>query len=626
MIWLRRFFGTPIFLLLVVVLQATIFTNQFTVRLLNPSYYLEIISSGDLYNFVLNDVPQSALEEGRPQESNKTQDPILILSKNLSNDEIIESLNRVIPADWLQSSTESSFTELGTYFVGQSNSFLIEIPLDERIESASLEISQIIKNAEIYDWIFETQIRPQLKGISESELPLEIKITEDSLIESAQNVITEKWIVNQIDSALFEITPYIVGRTDTFTIKINTQELSQSAITETKNILSQGDAYNSIFDNVATPAISSAIKNIPDLPYNISLTEEQLISTLKSSASPEWIQATTESVIDDVALYILGSTDEFNIEVKLDQVKKNSIEGISILIQEKLKERFDSLNPILKETIDTEEITQNVMSQIEPLILSNIPDSINFDEETLISISPDAMDQLQIIREVMKNGYLFSESDFEKILLNSGNLQQFEEIRNYLTGGFKFSDDDYKRILTSQPQGKTLHDNIESIRSLLALSGVFQILLYIVPILIALVFGFLGAKRFINKIIWASSSLLIASIIIFAIWNFIFPIYAYPIIESQITLAITQLITEGTPYFSTQLLVGERLDFVAKWVIEDLINGFVSMSLIYGIGSGFVLGICIVNKFLRSLQKNSRDITEKQKEELVNSFFDLKQD
>ena len=183
MIWLRRFFGTPIFLLLVVVLQATIFTNQFTVRLLNPSYYLEIISSGDLYNFVLNDVPKSALEEGRPQESNKTQDPILILSKNLSNDEIIESLNRVIPADWLQSSTESSFTELGTYFVGQSNSFLIEIPLDERIESASLEISQIIKNAEIYDWIFETQIRPQLKGISESELPLEIKVTEDSLIK-----------------------------------------------------------------------------------------------------------------------------------------------------------------------------------------------------------------------------------------------------------------------------------------------------------------------------------------------------------------------------------------------------------------------------------------------------------
>ena len=139
-----------------------------------------------------------------------------------------------------------------------------------------------------------------------------------------------------------------------------------------------------------------------------------MISTLKSSAPPEWIQATTESVIDDVALYILGSTDEFNIEVKLDKVKKNSIEGISILIQEKLEERFDSLNPILKETIDTEEITQNVISQIEPLILSNIPDSINFDEETLISIfSPDAMDQLQTVREVMKNGYLFSESDFE---------------------------------------------------------------------------------------------------------------------------------------------------------------------------------------------------------------------
>ena len=238
MIWIRRFFGTPIFLLLVVVLQATIFTNQITVRLLNPTYYLEIISSGDLYNFILKDVPKSVLEEGRPQNTSESNDPVWILSKNLSNDEIIDSLNRIIPVDWLQSNTETSFTEVGTYFVGQSDSFSVQIPVDERIEAASLEISQLIKNAEIYDWLFETQIRPQLKGISKTELPLGIQISEDSLINSVQNVITEKWVTNQIDSALFEITPYMVGRTDTFTIKINTQEFSQSAITETKTILS----------------------------------------------------------------------------------------------------------------------------------------------------------------------------------------------------------------------------------------------------------------------------------------------------------------------------------------------------------------------------------------------------
>ena len=50
------------------------------------------------------------------------------------------------------------------------------------------------------------------------------------------------------------------------------------------------------------------------------------------------------------------------------------------------------------------------------------------------------------------------------------------------------------------------------------------------------------------------------------------------------------------------------------------------MSLIYVIGSGSVLGVCIVNKFLRSLQNNKKDITQKQKEELVNTFFDIKQD
>ena len=626
MIWIRRFFGTPIFLLLIVVLQATIFTNQITVRALNPTYYLEIISSGDLYNFILKDVPKSVLEEGRPPNTSESNNPVWILSKNLSNDEIIESLNRIIPVDWLQSNTETSFTEVGTYFVGQSDSFSVQIPVDERIEAASLEISQLIKNAEIYDWLFETQIRPQLKGISKTELPLGIQISEDSLMNSVQNVITEKWVTNQIDSALFEITPYMVGRTDTFTIKINTQEFSQSAITETKTILSQGDTYNSIFDNVATPAISSAIKNIPELPYQISLPEDQLITTLKSSATPEWIQSTTESVIDDVSMYILGTKDEFNIVIPLSPVKKNSVDGISVLLKDQLEERFDSLNPLIEQTIDTDAITSNVMSQIEPLILSNIPDSINFDEKTLLSISPDAMDQLQSVRDVMKNGYIFTESDFEQLLSDSGNLQQFNEIRDYLTGGFKFSDEDYKQILTSQPQGQALHNSIESIRSLLALSGIFQILLYLIPILIALIFGFLGAKMLINKIIWASSSLLISSLVIFVIWNFIFPIYAYPLIESQINLAITQLITEGTPYFSTQLLVGERLDFVAKWIIEDLVNGFISMSLIYVIGSGFVLGVCIVNKFLRSLQNNKKDITQKQKEELVNTFFDIKQD
>ena len=240
-------------------------------------------------------------------------------------------------------------------------------------------------------------------------MPLGIEISEDLLMSSVQNVITEKWITNQIDSALFEITPYIVGRTNTFTIRINTQELSQSAVIQTKTILSQGDIYNSIFDNVATPAISSAVKNIPELPYQISISEDQLISTLKSSATPEWIQSTSESVIDDVSMYILGTKDEFNIVIPLDQVKRNSIAAFSVLVTEKLEEKFDELNPLIKQTLDTDAITANVISQIEPLILSNIPDSINFDETTLLSISPDAMAQLQSVRDVMKNGYIFTE-------------------------------------------------------------------------------------------------------------------------------------------------------------------------------------------------------------------------
>ena len=133
-------------------------------------------------------------------------------------------INEIIPPEWLQSNFESTVKGVGDYVTGRSDEFTISIPVDERVQAASNQITFILNESDLYKLVMENQVRPVVSEASKSELPFDVSVNEDQLMASIQKIISKAWLTGQIDSVLGEVVPYAVGAEDTFAVIVTVDD------------------------------------------------------------------------------------------------------------------------------------------------------------------------------------------------------------------------------------------------------------------------------------------------------------------------------------------------------------------------------------------------------------------
>ena len=105
MIWLRRALTIPSGLLFFLLLLATLVLLQVNDTFLNPDYYPEELRKASIYEFVLVDLLTSALDEARALDAGKVSEELdenPLVTSGLSTEEIVSSVNRAIPPEWVQ--------------------------------------------------------------------------------------------------------------------------------------------------------------------------------------------------------------------------------------------------------------------------------------------------------------------------------------------------------------------------------------------------------------------------------------------------------------------------------------------------------------------------------------------
>ncbi|HBJ30082.1 MAG TPA: hypothetical protein DDY93_01770, partial [Dehalococcoidia bacterium] len=89
---------------------------------LNPQFYSDTLRDADIYNFALNDLPRSALDEARliaPQDIDPSLDENPLVSSGLTTGDLVAALNRALPPEWVQSVVEQVLDEPGDYITGE---------------------------------------------------------------------------------------------------------------------------------------------------------------------------------------------------------------------------------------------------------------------------------------------------------------------------------------------------------------------------------------------------------------------------------------------------------------------------------------------------------------------------
>jgi len=617
MIWVRRIIALPFIIMAFVTFQVGVLAQQTASNLINPSFYLETLAESNIYQFLLTDLPKTALKDVRKANSNP-----IIEQSGLSDEIILTSINEIIPPEWLQTNFESAVTGVGDYVTGRSDEFTISIPVDERVQAASNQITFILNESDLYKLVMENQVRPLVSEASKNELPFDVSVDEDQLMASIQKIISKAWLTGQVDSVLSEVVPYAVGAKDTFAVTVTVDDRVEVAVGEVKVLMAEANAYEALFEGSIAPNISSSIGNSAKLPYGVEISDEEISAILKKTAPPSWMQKTTESILDNATPYLVGRTDEFTISINIEPNKEEAVSDLMALAEQKLNDKLDNLpdcdadevtnilnnpiggipscypaDPALKRQMQnfTKTYITTVISAVRPQIINTIPNLIEFDQDSLRQVvPPETLDSFDQGRALMREGYTFRETDLENLIkqgAGDNSWEQLTTVRNSLSKGIQYNDQDFRvHIETITADGGQTLSMLDQLRGILKLVHMFNLAVYIPTILIAALVGFLGGRGWYQRLIWAAIAMLIASFLVYVIWGPIYSSVAEPIIHVQIDQIASQTSGQIAPQFlATESLVLQQVTNIGKIAISKFVGGISGTALITSIISVIII-------------------------------------
>ena len=325
MIWLRRILTIPLVLALLLLLLVALVVLQVSGTFLDPDYYPKLLRESDAYEFLLVDVMTSALEEAReldeedlPEEFE--ENPLVTLG--LSTEEIVSSINRAMPPEYVQDIVEQVFEEMGKYVTGERDEFTVTIQAGEQGETLVQEVKALLRKADAYSLLYEGLVTPAVEDAVVEGLPFGLEVSSERLVESARRVAPPDWVQTNVEAALDELTPYIVGDRDTFEVKVELSDRAELALEEVKALLRESDAYDLVYDEVIAPQVEESLGEIVELPYGITVTNDEVLSALRQAAPPDWVQEQAERVIDEASPYLTGRSETLDISVLLADNKR----------------------------------------------------------------------------------------------------------------------------------------------------------------------------------------------------------------------------------------------------------------------------------------------------------------
>ena len=140
----------------------------------------------------------------------------------------------------------------------------------------------------------------------------------------------------------------------------------------------------------------------------------------------------------------------------------------------------------------------------------------------------------------------------------------------------------------------------------------FNMAVYIPSLLLAAIVGFLGGRRWIQRLIWAAATMFVASILVYAIWGPVYSSIAEPIIHVQIDQIASQASGQIAPQFlATESLVVQQVTNIGKIAISKFISGISGTALITSILSlAIIIGCVILNRLNSKKEEIEATVTE----------------
>lgn len=608
MIWFRRVLTIPLIFIFVLLFVVTLLVTHVNGTLGSPEYYTDQLRQADVYNFLYDEVVPAALDEVEMDEQDFEIDIPAIKDKAAS------TVREILPPEWLQAQVESAINTMLPYFVGDSDEFTYTLAAADRVEAAATVLKADTLRSEAFTSLYDDAIAYAAGRVVDNlnKVPYRLVLTEDRIAEALDTVVPEEWAVSQTAEAIDSMVPYLTGDSDHFTITITLRDRVDGAAAAFVELFSGQETYDYLLDEMIAPTVAASVGTIVNLPFGVSLTQEEVSSAVKDVLPQSWVQAHLEEAVDGFAAYVKGEADSIEVVVDLADRKEIALQVLTELADTKLSELFYSL--------PTCTMTEFLLA-VRNLPLGSLPacrpSGIPYEQfKTAIGIDIASTIDL-MIGDQIPNQWVYTDADL-RASLGEGNEDVLDKARDYVIGGWEYTDADLREDLGPDDE-ETLNDIREWIHDGYTWTDVdlreemgesdFEAFddgrrwagtvrdwlwaLWVLPVLLLIVIGLLGGRNWRNKLAWALAVLFLASLAFFITANVTYDRVGEPELQ--------EALMDLEEYEGLDATMAQKGNEIIENMADGFVSGIESKLIYFMIGSGVVLlGILALGLVRRS--------------------------
>ncbi len=611
MIWIRRALAIPLIILFTVLLIVVIFVSQVNATALNPGFYNQQLREADIYNFVYDEALPAALGEA------DTDDADIPIRLEPIKKEAVSAARKVLPPDWLQAQVESANNAILPYFFGSADHFTYTLNSKDRVQKASAVIRDDILHGEAYASLYDDAVTYAADQVSENmgKLPYFVSPQRAQVEKAIRNVVPREWLSSQAGAALDSVTPYLTGDSDHFTVTIQVRDRVDPIANAATDLLAGKETYDYLLDQMVSPMIAKNIGLVVNLPFKVSLTQEEVSVAIKQVLPQPWVQARFEEVIDNVAAYAKSERNDISIAIDLADRKKAALDVLTALADRKLKTVYDGMREVslpefalaiqnlppgtlpnvrptgvsyeqLKTTLNI-----NIAATINQVVGGAIPDRFTFSHADLLSaLGPDGRTYLEKARGWVAKGYTVTDADITK-RLDADATETLNDVRGWIKNGYTVTDADVRKWI-SEDGGEEDLAQLDNVRHWLGLAKTWLWTIWLLPLLLLVAIGFLGGRNWRSKLLWGLIPLLVVSLLVFIAAGPVYSSVAPPLLEE----AIDTSDLEGA-----QLVMEMKASEMLTNAANTFASGLKTRALVLFVVSG--LGIAATIAYPRFMKK-----------------------
>lgn len=316
MIYFRRTVAVFLAFIAVVMLTPLLVVSRVNDTAGKPDFYISQLRQADAYNFVYSDILPAALQNTRLAVGSGES----TIDLSWTKPDIISITKQTLPPDYLQAQTEQIIRAIVPYFIGDTQSFSVTIPLKERVQAGAQALKSTWHRPDFQNRIYDQLISYVVSRLSSSIQGLPVTVDQSTLQTIARQVFPPDWVVMQLDNAVDQVVPYFTGDRDHFTIQMNIADRLSTVGTVLANTLGlQGPARD-----LVTQALSQQLQQAAQFPTGVTLTDANLSSLLGGSYSS--VQTARQTIAGGFSLTdakLREWTSSGGKASSLDQVRSN---------------------------------------------------------------------------------------------------------------------------------------------------------------------------------------------------------------------------------------------------------------------------------------------------------------